>query len=72
MAFSSVSMANTIAVEEEDTLFKDVIVDCTFEKFKAYNAAIAAGWDRETATWMSFSVFFDCSATSLPKSVTSN
>nr|WP_315218298.1 hypothetical protein [uncultured Flavobacterium sp.] len=68
IAFSGVSIASNIV---KDNLAKSNLekvtkkkvklsTDCTLAKFTAYNDAIAAGFSREDALDISYSVYFTC------------
>lgn len=63
VAFSGVSIAeNRVKESVEKVANKKVLfsTDCTLAKFVAYNDARAAGFSREVATQISYSVYFTC------------
>ena len=76
MAFSASSMAETkkeiLPVEKEAVItdlvgqasveieFSSDLPNCDAERLRALAAARMAGWDLETATWMSYNVYFSC------------
>lgn len=63
VAFSGVSMGNTIAVEEPVEVVKNYEVEpdlCLADKFEMYNLAIRMGETQETARAMSWEIYWFC------------
>ena len=71
LAFSAVAIAeNRVKESVEKVANKKVVflTDCTLAKFVAYNDARAAGFSREDALDISYSVYFTCMALPQPPS----
>ncbi len=76
VAFSSVSMGNTIEVkkliETEKSSTKKIIAEdngCLLAKFVAFNDSRAAGFSVADSTKNANSIFYLCMSLNLPKSV---
>ena len=75
VAFSSVSMANTIDVEQEKTTDNDnskkeiVDPDCNWYSFQVYNTARENGYTVSDASILANRMYFQCMGNAVPKSL---
>lgn len=78
VAFSSVSMANTIAVDEVKLVEKEEKIQikpnsaCHSISFSVYIASRNSGWSVEQSTVIANTAYWQCMGAALPKSVRAN
>jgi hypothetical protein len=61
VAFSGVSMANTIAIEEEKEVLETVVTpSCDQERLETYNEAISNGYTHYQAYFQAAGVYMEC------------
>ena len=72
VAFSSISMGNTIAVEEKKEVEVKVDSTCHYLSFLTYNSSREAGYSVAQSQALANNMFYKCMAGKLPRTVSLN